>query len=141
MFSTKGWSMTLLAGLALALLGAVTEVAAFGRAVIVNGQVLAGAELEALDRAHCMRVPDGNYFLQQTLDGRTVWGYAALPGIPQGYLGEECGSGQSQSAGGYGSGGSPGWSDEYSRTYGGGVSAGDGTVEVFDGASGGYIYE
>jgi len=49
---------------------------------------------------------------------------------------------QAQSAGGsYGSGGSSGWSDEYSRTYGGGVSAGDGTVEIFDGASGGYIYE
>jgi len=133
--------MALFTGLVLTLMGTVTEVSAFGRAVVVNGQVLAGAELEALDRAHCMRVPDGNYFLQQTLDGRTVWGYAALPGIPQGYLGEECGSGQSESAGGYGSGGNSGWSDEYSRTYGGGVSAGDGTVEIFDGASGGYIYE
>jgi hypothetical protein len=141
MFFIQVRSMALFTGLVLALMGTVTEVSAFGRAVVVNGQVLAGAELEALDRAHCMRVPDGNYFLQQTLDGRTVWGYAALPGIPQGYLGEECGSGQSQSAGGYGSGGNSGWSDEYSRTYGGGVSAGDGTVEIFDGASGGYIYE
>jgi hypothetical protein len=49
---------------------------------------------------------------------------------------------QTRSAGGsYGSGGGSGWSDEYSRTYGGGVSAGDGTVEIFDGASGGFIYE
>lgn len=132
----------LFAGLALVLLSAAMEVSAFERAVIVNGQVLAGAELEALDRAHCMRVPDGNYFLRQSLDGRTVWGYSALPWIPQGYLGEECGSGQSQSAsGGFGSGGNSGWSDEYSRTYGGGVSTGDGTVEIFDGASGGYIIE
>ena len=138
------WSReaALLMTIALMLLGAVAEVSAFGRSVIVNGQAMAGAELDALDRAHCMRIPDGNYFLQQTLDGKVVWGYTAIPGIPQGYLGEECGSGQPQSAGGsYGASSSSDWSDEYSRTYGGGVSAGDGTVEIFDGASGGFIYE
>lgn len=112
-----------------------------GRNVVINGLRMESTQLASLDQIHCMAIPDGYYFLAQVGTGAWAWGYAALPGIVQGYLGEECQTSQS------GGGGSPsgsfsnGWSDDYSRTYGGGISAGDGTYEYYDGATGSFNYD
>ena len=112
-----------------------------GRNVVINGLRMDSTQLAYLDQVHCMAIPDGNYFLAQVGTGDWAWGYAALPGIVQGYLGEEC---QPSQAGGGGSSSgalSYGWSDDYSHTYGGGISAGDGTYECYDGAAGSFNYE
>ena len=123
--------------------GTSPQAPAWGRNVTVNGASMSNEQLAYLDRLHCERIPDGNYFLTQLGNGRWVWGYAALPGVPQGFLGENCPAHQVQqgSSGGSSSVGSPGWSNEYSQIYGGGTPAGDGTFEIYDGASGDFIYQ
>lgn len=52
------------------------------RFVVVNGRVMSPQNLAALDRAACLDVPDGYYWLDT--DAR-VWGYAGNP-VPQGHI-------------------------------------------------------
>lgn len=111
------------------------------RNVVVNGTSMDHAQLAYLDQMHCMAIPDGNYFLKPAATGAWAWGYAAVPGVVQGYLGENCYQGQAGGSRGSNSGIDIGWNDAYTRTYGGGVSAGDGTYEYYDGASGSFNYE
>jgi len=106
------------------------------RNVVVNDTRMDHAQLTDLDQMPCMAIPDGNYFLKLT-----GWGHAAVPGVVQGYLGENCYQGQAGASDGSGSGVGIGWSDLCSRIYGTGVSAGDRTFEYFDGASGSFSYE
>ena len=135
--TTKTMTACFLAGLVLS-----SQTWAAGRNVVINGTRLDNAQLAYLDRAHCMPIPDGDYFLNQVGTDTWAWGYSALPGVVLGYLGEECGrQTQSHGSGSTGASTSFGWSDDYSRTYGGGISAGDGTYEYYDGASGSFIYE
>jgi len=60
------------------------------RMVILNGELLDAASLARLDQLHCEMIPDGSYWLRQRADGVYIWGYAALPAVAQGYLGESC---------------------------------------------------
>jgi hypothetical protein len=56
------------------------------RFVVVNGRVMSRQNLAALDRAACLYVPDGYYWLDT---GTGVWGYAGNP-VPQGHLSDGC---------------------------------------------------
>ena len=71
-----------------------------GRNVVINGTRMDNAQLAYLDQVHRMPIPDGNYFLMQVGTNVWAWGYSALPGVVQGYLGEDCGQqGQSHGSG------------------------------------------
>lgn len=76
------WStLLILAGLLAAPLTAQAQY----RYVVVNGQRLDTASMARLDRAACLRVPDGRYWI----DMRTgIWGYEG--GAPQGRVGDNC---------------------------------------------------
>lgn len=76
------WStLLILAGL----LAAPLTVQAQYRYVVVNGLRLDTAAMARLDRAACLRVPDGRYWI----DMRTgIWGYEG--GAPQGRVGDNC---------------------------------------------------
>lgn len=66
-------------------LGLAGTADAQARFVVVNGQRMSVAQMAALDRAACARVPDGRYWI----DMRTgVWGYEGGP--PQGRVGDAC---------------------------------------------------
>jgi hypothetical protein len=142
MKSSLSVSMTTATAILLAGLAVSADVWAGGRSVVINGTRMDVAQLAYLDQAHCMPIPDGDYFLIQVSADTWAWGYSALPGVVQGYLGEECGQqGQSHGSGNSGASASFGWSEDYSRSYGGGISAGDGTYEYYDGATGSFNYE
>jgi hypothetical protein len=56
------------------------------RYVIVNGERLSIPQIQALERARCGPIPNGNYWL----DYRSgVWGYARNP-QPQGHVSDNC---------------------------------------------------
>jgi hypothetical protein len=132
----------IIATIFLAGLTVTTHAWAGGRNVVINGTLMDLAQLAYLDQIHCMAIPDGEYFLIQTGADVWAWGYSALPTVVQGYLGEECGQqGQFRESGNSGAHTSFGWSEDYSRSYGGGISAGDGTYEYYDGATGSFYYE
>jgi hypothetical protein len=125
------------------LIGAATTASAAGRHVSINGERMSGAQLAVLDSAHCMAIPDGDYFLTEVASGVYVWGYAAFPGVPIGYLGEECQAQASSYGGGHGGGygagnsggesfGSVPWygsTEEGSMIYGGAIPDGSGGFE------------
>lgn len=73
----------------LAALAAGPGSALASRIVIVNGSLMSPAALDALDRAACVRIPDGSYWMN-TQNG--AWGYAGDPRV-QGVFGERCVSG------------------------------------------------
>lgn len=78
---------SLLAGVAV-LTGLLAATAAQAeRYVVVNGQRMNGNQIAMLDRAACLTVPNGAYWLN-TASG--VWGYAGNP-RPQGTIGDNCG--------------------------------------------------
>ncbi|MCZ4305071.1 hypothetical protein O4G98_10010 [Zoogloeaceae bacterium G21618-S1] len=55
------------------------------RYVVVNGQRLDTAGMARLDRAACLRVPNGRYWIDMRSG---VWGYEG--GAPQGRVGDNC---------------------------------------------------
>jgi hypothetical protein len=58
------------------------------RYVLVNGQRMSIPQIQALERAHCGPIPNGNYWL----DYRTgIWGFAGNP-RPQGHIADNCSS-------------------------------------------------
>ena len=116
------------------LLGAATITSAAGRSVVINGERMNDHQLAVLDSAHCIPIPDGHYFLTELSGGVYVWGYAANPGVPMGFLGEECRSRTSAPSSGPGGGGvgSQGWygsTEEGSMIYGGAIPDGSGGFE------------
>lgn len=76
------WStLLILAGLLAAPLTAQAQY----RYVVVNGQRLDTAAMARLDRAACLRVPDGRYWIDMRSG---IWGYEG--GAPQGRVGDNC---------------------------------------------------
>ncbi|MBT0962927.1 hypothetical protein [Denitromonas iodatirespirans] len=67
------------------LIAAAPPVDARGRYVVVNGQRLDTAAMARLDRAACLRVPDGRYWIDMRSG---IWGYEG--GAPQGRVGDNC---------------------------------------------------
>lgn len=56
------------------------------RYVVINGQRLSEPQIERLEAAHCMPIPNGRYWL----DWQTgIWGYAD-DSRPRGRLGDAC---------------------------------------------------
>lgn len=66
-------------------LAASLPAAAQQRYVVVNGQRLDTAAMARLDRASCLRVPNGRYWIDMRSG---VWGYEG--GAPQGRVGDNC---------------------------------------------------
>lgn len=56
------------------------------RDVVINGERVAGAQLQSLDGAHCGRIPDGKYWLSPRTG---LWGYAGSA-QPQGHISDPC---------------------------------------------------
>lgn len=56
------------------------------RDVVINGERVAGAQLQSLDGAHCGRIPDGKYWLSLRTG---LWGYAGSA-QPQGHISDPC---------------------------------------------------
>ena len=69
-----------------ALLAMGSAVQAQSRLVIVNGRLLADAEVMALALMNCTEIPDGNYWLDRSTG---AWGYAGNPAV-QGRIGDPC---------------------------------------------------
>ncbi|KAA3654933.1 MAG: hypothetical protein DWQ11_02680 [Proteobacteria bacterium] len=74
-----------LALIAVACLLLPATVGAQQRYVVVNGQRLGPAAMARLDRASCLRVPNGRYWIDMRSG---VWGYEG--GAPQGRVGDNC---------------------------------------------------
>jgi hypothetical protein len=56
------------------------------RYVLVNGERMSIPQIQALERARCGPIPNGNYWL----DYRSgIWGYAGNP-RPQGHIADNC---------------------------------------------------
>lgn len=56
------------------------------RDVVINGERIAGAQLQSLDVAHCGRIPDGKYWLSLRTG---LWGYAGSA-RPEGHISDPC---------------------------------------------------
>jgi hypothetical protein len=56
------------------------------RLVVVNGRIMTPQSLAALDRAACLQVPNGAYWLDTNTG---IWGYAGNP-APQGHISDGC---------------------------------------------------
>ena len=81
----RGVGLRILLLLALVWVTGISEGWAQARHVVVNGQRLAPGELAQLDRASCLRVPNGRYWI----DWRSgAWGYERGP--QRGWVGENC---------------------------------------------------
>jgi hypothetical protein len=64
----------------------IPAVAHAQRFVVVNGRVMNQQALVSLDRAACLQVPNGYYWLDTSTG---VWGYPGNP-APQGHISDGC---------------------------------------------------